>query len=165
MQKKILIFIILLSLLFCGTEKKDNNRDLLLFLLLTAEPSFPAGPYSKYLYTVNRGSSDIYAYKVEVNTGGLVQINTVKTDRNPSSLVVNFAGSKTDSDGLFAYVSNQGANSISGYKINKADGKIDPISGNPNNTVVASNVGTQPSSLAFDPTGYYLAVSNSGSDN
>ncbi len=165
MLKKILILFSVGSLLFCQKEKKDTLlRDLLLLNILS-QPNYSPAPYSKYLYTINRGSNDIYAFKIDSGNGGLTLKNTTRADRDPSSLIINFTGSKKDSDGLFAYVSNRGSNSISGYKINKAEGDIEPISGDENNTIIASNVGTQPSALTFDPTGQYLLASNSGSDN
>lgn len=165
MFKKNIILLFIFALLFCQKSKKDTlARDFILLSILS-QPNFAPAPYSKYLYTVNRGSNDIYAYKVDPYTGGLTTLNITQTDSSPSSLAINFTGSKKDADGLFAYVANYGSNSVSGYSINKSTGEITPISGDENNTTVANNVGTHPTSLVFDPTGQYLLVANSGSDN
>jgi 6-phosphogluconolactonase len=165
-MKKILINLLILGMLLTNCQRKktdDTPRNLLLFYLLS-QPSFESAPYSKFLYTVNRGSNDIYAFRIDPASGTLTAINTTSTDRSPSHLVVNVNGSRRASDGLFAYVTNWGSNTISGYKITKENGQIDPISNDRNNTVVATS-GTQPMSAVFDPTGQYLLVANSGSDN
>src|SRR5450759_1382453 len=59
----------------------------------------------------------------------------------------------------FAYVANQNSTDVSGYTINGVTGALTPISGSP----FAS--GSQPRSVAVDPTGKFAYVANTGSNN
>jgi 6-phosphogluconolactonase (cycloisomerase 2 family) len=64
-----------------------------------------------------------------------------------------------DSTGTYVYVANKGSNSISGFTLTPASGRLTPISGSP-----FSSGGQLPIALINDSSGKYLAVINSGSN-
>ena len=55
----------------------------------------------------------------------------------------------------FAYVANEDANNVSGYKINAANGELTALEGSPFTTGEAG-----PTSVAVDPAGRFLYVTN-----
>jgi probable HAF family extracellular repeat protein len=67
-----------------------------------------------------------------------------------ASLFTNIVGCKQ-----FAYVANEDGNNVSGYIINRANGKLTPIEGSPFTTGKSG-----PTSVAVDPAGRFLYVTN-----
>src|SRR6202011_1547651 len=64
-----------------------------------------------------------------------------------------------DPSGKFAYVVNEGDNTVSGYTINATTGALTPIAGSP----FAGTAGTYPQPVAVDPSGKFAYVANSSS--
>jgi hypothetical protein len=73
-----------------------------------------------------------------------------------STLAITLALSGAPLHAEFAYVTNNGDNTISGYTIDPATGALSPIAGSPFPT------GAQPTSVAVDPSGQFADVTNSG---
>jgi 6-phosphogluconolactonase (cycloisomerase 2 family) len=57
------------------------------------------------------------------------------------------------------YVANQGANTLSAFKIGGAAGTLTPITGSP------FTAGMQPTAVAVDPTGLFAYAANSNSNS
>ena len=60
--------------------------------------------------------------------------------------------------GRFAYVVNQGSNTLSAFVIDAASGSLTPVAGSP-----FASTGTTPVAAVVDPNGTYLYVANNGS--
>jgi 6-phosphogluconolactonase (cycloisomerase 2 family) len=130
-------------------------------------PNLPtADPSGRFMYVPNRGSNDVSAFKIDAATGALTEIDqngaapgtTVAAGLGPVSVAV-------DPSGRFAYVANLNSNDVSGYTIAPGGGLI-PIDAHPN-TAGTQNfpAGTNPNSIAVDPSGRFLYVTNGGSEN
>ena len=110
----------------------------------------------RHAYVVNQGSNDIWIYDF-INNFLTVQ-NTVSLPNgtsNPQSATV-------DPTGRFLYVAGGQANNpgtISAYLIDPATGNLSPIAGSP------YQVQQSPSSIAVDPSGMFLYVTNAASNN
>src|SRR5712692_10684308 len=110
-------------------------------------PSRPAG----VLLVTSEGASSVTSYGINLDTGGLSQINTsAQTQNVPSSIVL-------DPSGAFAYVTNSASNTLSAYSVNP-NGTLMAVSGNP-------ATGTTPIALAIDHAGHFLFVANQGSND
>src|SRR5712692_2485296 len=110
-------------------------------------PSRPAG----VLLVTSEGASSVTSYGINLDTGGLSQINTsAQTQNVPSGIVL-------DPTGSFAYVTNSASNTLSAYSVNP-NGTLMAVSGNP-------ATGTTPIALAIDHAGHFLFVANQGSND
>jgi Lactonase, 7-bladed beta-propeller len=76
-----------------------------------------------------------------------------------SALAITFALLGAPLHAQFAYVANFGDNNVSGYTINPATGALTPISGS------AFAAGTNPGSVAVDPSGKFAYVVNETDNN
>ena len=125
-----------------------------------------AGPYAitiypsgKYAYVVNKTDNSVSAYSINSSSGALARIDTdgatpatqtsIATGTGPIAIVIHPGGG-------YAYVVNNGANTVSAYSIDAHTGAL---------TAVGSPVatGTAPYSITIDPTGRYAYVANSAS--
>lgn len=64
--------------------------------------------------------------------------------------------------GAFLYVANGGQNTVTAFAVTSS-GALTPVGGN--DTAAAFATGTSPAGVAVDPSGKYLYVANSGSNN
>jgi 6-phosphogluconolactonase len=121
---------------------------------------FPASvavdPTGKFVYVVNTGDNNVSGYTINAANGALTPI-----PGSPFAAAVGPSFVALDPTGKFAYVANSGSTAngrgpVSGYTINATNGALTPIPGSP---FVA---GGFPDSLAVDPTGKFVYVSNSG---
>jgi 6-phosphogluconolactonase (cycloisomerase 2 family) len=116
--------------------------------------SVAVDPTGKFAYVANRGGT-VSAYTINQSTGALTAIGTFTAGSNPEAVAV-------DPTGKFAYVANGGAlpasiGSVSAYSIG-ADGALTQLTslGSP------FAAGTNPDSVAVDPTGKFAYVANQG---
>ncbi|MBS0152292.1 MAG: beta-propeller fold lactonase family protein, partial [Nitrospira sp.] len=86
-------------------------------------------PNGSFLYVSNQGANTVSGYTFTPGAGGVVHPapnvgNSVPAGTNPSAVTVSPNGS-------FLYVSNQGANTVSGYTITVGTGGLASMTGSP----------------------------------
>jgi YVTN family beta-propeller protein len=120
--------------------------------------SMVADPSGKFAYVVTGGAGvpfSVAMYTIEATTGALTSIGTIAAGPVPISVAVDPAGN-------FVYVATENATpgsagSLSMYAINATTGALASIG-----TIAA---GTDPVSVAVDPSGKFAYVTNSGSND
>lgn len=136
-----------------GTEGKLTDVSTFTTDFLT--DSIAIDPYGKYAYAVNRDNCNSNVCTVSqynIKAGGLwkpMNPATVETGLTPYSITV-------DRLGQYAYVANNGGNTVSQYKI-EVDGKLTPAD-------PPIPTGSRPATVAIAPSGKYAYVPNSGND-
>jgi 6-phosphogluconolactonase len=116
-----------------------------------------------FLFVANQGSNNVSVFSIGSNAT-LTSAGTVDTGTTPlggSASATPNAVAVTPS-GSFLYVANQGQNTVTAFAVNSGTGALTPVGGR-----AAANfpAGTAPSGLTIDPSGKYLFVANSGSNN
>jgi 6-phosphogluconolactonase (cycloisomerase 2 family) len=129
----------------------------------TILPPFPTSS-SPADYGLGSDPSSKFLFVGEYNTGlRVLSIGTNgslnETSGSPYPVGTGPTGVMLDSTGTYVYVANKGSNSISGFTLTPASGRLTPISGSP-----FSSGGQLPIALINDSSGKYLAVINSGSN-
>jgi 6-phosphogluconolactonase (cycloisomerase 2 family) len=129
----------------------------------TILPPFPTSS-SPADYGLGSDPSSKFLFVGEYNTGlRVLSIGTNgslnETSGSPYQVGTGPTGVMMDSTGTYVYVANKGSNSISGFTLTPASGRLTPISGSP-----FSSGGQLPIALINDSSGKYLAVINSGSN-
>jgi 6-phosphogluconolactonase len=89
-----------------------------------------------------------------LGTGTGIAIITATLGPISGSATITVIEPSSNASAEFAYVANQGGNTISGYVIDPVSGVLNPVPGSPFVT------GTGPRSVAADPTGHYVYVPN-----
>jgi DNA-binding beta-propeller fold protein YncE len=125
---------------------------------LCAPWSVVVDPSGKFAYVANEGCpapTNVSMFTINTTTGALTFIGTIAAGGRAISVVV-------DPKGKFAYVASRSnppgsAGNVSMYAINTATGALTSIG-----TIAA---GTDPISVAVDPTGKFAYVTNSGSND
>jgi YVTN family beta-propeller protein len=125
---------------------------------LCAPWSVVVDPSGKFAYVANEGCpapTNVSMFTINTTTGALTPIGTIAAGGRAISVAV-------DPTGKFAYVASRSnppgsAGNISMYTINAATGALTSIG-----TIAA---GTDPISVAVDPTGKFAYVTNSGSND
>jgi 6-phosphogluconolactonase len=117
-----------------------------------ADYGLASDPASKFLFVA------------EFNTG--LRVLSIGTDGSlnevsgsPYPAGTGPAGVILDSTGSYVYVANKGSNSISGFALTAASGRLTPVSGSP-----FSSGGQLPIAFITDNSKKFLAVINSGSN-
>jgi YVTN family beta-propeller protein len=121
-------------------------------------------PSVKFVYVANQSSGDVSGYTIDSTTGALTQI----TGSNPSPFTVAPNGSgpfsvAVDPSGKFVYVANNFSNNVSGFTIDPGTGALMPIAGSPFSDPALFN--PQPTSVAVDPSGKFVYVTNAGTNS
>jgi len=132
-----------------GLVLEDNGGDA---LSVTANGSFTFSSGVK--------NKDEYSVTVSTQPGGPAQTCTVHNGSGTidKAAITNVIVHCTQA-GRFAYVANEGANTISAFAIDSS-GLLTPIAGSP-----YTSGGTAPVAVAVDPNGAYLYVANNTSNN
>lgn len=106
---------------------------------------------SQFMYVVSEPTATVAAYDVGASTPTVIPGSPFATGNGPRALAVH--PSKA-----FVYVTNYGADSLSGYAIDAAAGTLSPLVGSPFAT------GTMPTGIAMAPSGAfaYVSTQNSG---
>ncbi|MGB8965284.1 MAG: beta-propeller fold lactonase family protein [Candidatus Cybelea sp.] len=130
---------------------------------------FPAGdgptgvatdPTGKFAYVTNYASFNVSAYAVNSRTGALKQVHGSPFNAGPHAPLTAVA---VDHAGRFVYVTDLGRSypysigRVYGYTINARTGALTRIKGSP------FEAGYGPDSLAIDPAGKFVYVTNYGS--
>jgi Lactonase, 7-bladed beta-propeller len=87
-----------------------------------ARAGLALSPNGNFLYSLNRGTSNISIYAISPATGDLTDAGSVPTPNGPYAMVFS-------ADGNFAYVSCDGASAIAAYAISLGTGMLTPLSG------------------------------------
>jgi probable HAF family extracellular repeat protein len=88
-------------------------------------------------------------------TLALSPVLLIATAPGPASAQNGYPGSNIVCSRQFAYVANEDGNNVSGYIIDRANGKLTPVEGSPFYTGKSG-----PTSVAVDPAGRFLYVTN-----
>jgi 6-phosphogluconolactonase len=112
----------------------------------------------RFLYVINELQSTVATYAYDAATGTLHELQTMST------LPKTFSGNNTAAEieihpsGKFLFASNRGDDSIAGFAIDSAIGKLTHVENDPIG-------GKTPRNFAIDPTGSWLLAANQDSDN
>lgn len=109
-------------------------------------------PASNFVYVLDQVDGLILTFHLDSNTGILtsdIALPPLAVGSTPSSIAMNPAGT-------FLYVSNQGSNNVSGFKVGTG-GDLTAMAG-------PFATGTGPVSSAVDPSGQFLYVVDHGSN-
>jgi 6-phosphogluconolactonase (cycloisomerase 2 family) len=111
---------------------------------------------AEFAYVANLGSNNVSAYRIGEN-GALTPVpgSPFPAGIRPSSIAVDLFG-------RFAYVANFESNDVSAYRIG-FNGALMPVGGSPFPT--GSDLFSGPTSVAVDPFGRFVYVTNVGSSN
>jgi 6-phosphogluconolactonase len=126
-------------------------------------PPFPTSS-SPADYGLGSDPSSTFLFVGEYNTGlRVLSIGTngalSEVSGSPYSVGTGPTGVILDPTGSFVYVANKGSNSISGFSLTAASGRLTAISGSP-----FSSGGQLPIAMVNDNSKKYLAVINSGAN-
>jgi 6-phosphogluconolactonase len=117
-----------------------------------ADYGLASDPNSKFLF-VGEFNTGLRVLSIGAN-GSLNEVSG-----SPYAVGTGAAGVVLDSTGSYVYVANKGSNSISGFTLTAASGRLTAISGSP-----FSSGGQLPIALVNDNSKKYLAVINAGSN-
>lgn len=119
---------------------------------------FTFSPDGRFGYAINELASTVTAFAYDRQRGTLQELQSVST------LPDGFAGKSTTAEievhpnGRFLYGSNRGFDTIAGFAIERASGKLRPVA-------QVSTEGKTPRNFAIDPTGEWLWAANQDSDS
>ncbi|HLY02541.1 MAG TPA: beta-propeller fold lactonase family protein [Candidatus Cybelea sp.] len=110
----------------------------------------------------NYGSNNVSVYTVNVKTGALTQVKGSPFGAGTEPFGATII--ERTEDAIFAYVTNEGSNDVSAYKVNPKSGALTQVSGSP------FEAGSGPAAAAWlESQGGWgnsdLFVTNTGSDN
>jgi 6-phosphogluconolactonase (cycloisomerase 2 family) len=114
-------------------------------------------PTGSYLFTTRSGPNVV---GVNRTTGALTLINAysdIATEGPYLTIAVSTGAAPVKYTPKFAYVANQGDNTVTGYRINATSGALSKVG--------SATVGTYPTFLTADLNGRFLFVTNCGSSN
>lgn len=119
---------------------------------------FTFHPNGRFAYVINELLSTVTAFRHNVETGALTEIQTIGT------LPAGFDGENTTAEvrvhpsGKFLYGSNRGHDSIACFRIDEATGKLTALGHTPSG-------GESPRNFAPDPSGRFLLAAHQKTDN
>ncbi len=114
-------------------------------------------PNGRWLYVINELDSTLDVFEVAAD-GGFTHLQTI------SSLPVDYSGEKWAADihvhpnGKLLFASNRAHDSLAGFAIDPADGRVRLVS-------VTSSGGKTPRNFAIDPSGHWVLAANQNGDN
>jgi 6-phosphogluconolactonase len=129
---------------FLATDQADHPRHIALH------------PSNKWAYTSNEAGDSIGVYQVDVNAG------TLKFLQREPTIPADFDGSRNSTarcemtpDGRFIYVANRGHDSIAGFAIDRATGRVSSLGQTPTEQT--------PRSFTIDSGGKFLYAAGQAS--
>jgi 6-phosphogluconolactonase len=105
-------------------------------------------PSGRFIYLLNQTDATVVAYRIEPGSGGLSEIETMATLPAHFLGEANAADIHVTPDGRFLYVSERQTSTLSGLRIDAANGFLTPIG--------RWNTETTPRGFAIDPRGRFL---------
>ena len=147
------------------------NSDVYVFNLTAGVPGTPSGPqlagsgssnygavdpYGQFLYVTDSGTNAVYGFTISPTDGSLTAMagspftGAAYNLNSPQYVTV-------DPSGQYAFVVNQGNNTVSAYSITPTTGVLTVLAGTP---TIAT--GSTPQYATLDPTGKYFYVANTG---
>jgi 6-phosphogluconolactonase len=105
-------------------------------------------PNGRFIYLLNQTDATIVAYRIEPGSGVLAEIETVATLPAHFLGEANAADIHVTPDGRFLYASERQTSTLTGFRIDAANGFLAPIGRWPTETT--------PRGFAIDPHGRYL---------
>ena len=129
---------------------------LLIFLLLNGcgmSANMASTPAMSFAFVTNSGSGMVSAFAVSASGS----LSPVSGSPFPAGSGAEFMA--TDSVHKFLYISNQSADTISGFSINSSTGMLAAVPGTPFAT------GSRPTGIAVDPLGKFVFVANQASSS
>jgi 6-phosphogluconolactonase (cycloisomerase 2 family) len=129
----------------------------------TTPNGITVSPNGQFLYVANSGSNNVTAFTI--GAGGVLTL-VPATGPNPNPVPVGTTpnGIAVSPNGQFLYVANSGTSDVTAFTIG-AGGVLTPVSstlGNPNPVSVG---GTTPNGITVSPSGQFLYVANSASND
>jgi 6-phosphogluconolactonase (cycloisomerase 2 family) len=129
--------------------------------------SVTLNPQGTILY-VTISSGEVWIYTIDTSSGVPTLSGKNRARQIPTFLALGGGTTSVTYTPTFAYVANQGSNtvasSVSAYAINASDGKITAISGSPFPDGGAGTFAFA-SSVAVNPSGTFAYVANEGTNN
>jgi len=116
-------------------------------------------PSGKFVYVTNTDSSSVSIHSIDPSSGALALVQTARARLNPSALAFSAGATSVTNAPQYAYIANEGSNSISAYGINASSGDLAPVLGMPFGT------GAQPVSITSDLRGRFVYAINRNSNN
>ena len=113
-------------------------------------------PSGRFIYLLNQTDATIVAYRIEPGSGGLSEIETVATLPAHFLGEANAADIHVTPDGRFLYVSERQTSTLTGFRIDAANGFLAPIG--------RWNTETTPRGFSIDPRGRFLLAAGLDSD-
>ncbi len=110
-------------------------------------------PTGNFAYATSTGDDSVQVFSISAGT--LTSGNEYSTGQTPHAVAIS-------PNGLYLYVANYTDGSVSQFTIN-GDGSVTAMS--PSAVPSGADKGSQPTSIAFDPSGTYLYVTNNGDDS
>ena len=111
-------------------------------------------PNGKYLYTASFDTRSVYGYAIDAATGALTQVGVAALNASMYGRAL-----AVDPRGKFLYATSYSAN-VAAFSIDDDTGALSPVSGSP-----FATGGTQSSFAVVEPSGRFLYVSNSSSND
>jgi 6-phosphogluconolactonase len=105
-------------------------------------------PTGRFIYLLNQTDATIVAYRIEPGSGGLSEIETVATLPAHFLGEANAADIHVTPDGRFLYASERQTSTLTGFRIDSANGFLAPIG--------RWDTETTPRGFAIDPRGGFL---------
>lgn len=129
-------------------------------------------PDAKFLYVANQFDATVTEYKVDQNSGALTPVGAPYAVRTaPSALAIVLFPDTKNPTGEFLYVANTGSSNVSAFAIcdqatascnssnvNNPDGTLTEVPASGSLPGSPFPAGTDPISIAADPTGTFLYV-------
>ncbi len=115
-------------------------------------------PNGRWVYLINEMACTVTAFNWDSARGALTEFQTISTLPSDFTGVNTCAELLVHPDGKFLYGSNRGMNSIAGFAIDPANGRLTPVQH-------SSTRGKSPRNFAFDPTGRWIICTNHDSNN
>jgi 6-phosphogluconolactonase (cycloisomerase 2 family) len=113
-------------------------------------------PSGEIAYVADFFTNQISSFLLNTSTGALTPFQTLAARSMPSSVALAQGASAVHIVPKFAYVANKGSADVSAFTIS-GSGALGSVSGSP------FAAGTNPASVAVDPSGSFAYVANSGS--
>ncbi len=113
-------------------------------------------PNGRFIYLVNQTDATIVAYRIEPGSGGLSEIETVTSLAAHVLGEANAADIHVTPDGRFLYASERQTSTLTGFRIDAANGFLAPIG--------RWDTETTPRGFSIDPRGRFLLAAGLDSD-